>query len=265
MKQLHGAAVQTARKKGDSTLRRVLIIDDDPVSLSLTALLLESEGLHVLQKNSGENACRDPFPPDWTPDLVLADLQMPGLHGAPLADRLAQRWPEAHLIAMSAAPSEPVPGYMGVLQKPLPMEGLLQMLQHLCTADRKPSGRPRRRHSDRDGASEPLALDEDIFCKLRSRMQPAALREFIEVMLADAGRRIEMIRVAADTGDLLTARREAHTIRGAAGMAGALALRDAACAIEEMKVNSLDDLRRRFARLRSEHARVSVILASKLP
>src|SRR5579875_103835 len=253
--------MQSSVKPNPRSLRRVLVVDDDLVSLSLTALLLESEGLDVQQKSSGESACHDPLPEGWRPDLILTDLRMPGLHGAALAQQLRLRWPGATRVAMSAAAPSPVTGYAAILQKPLPMQGLKALLEDICHAEQWPLAQPSL-SANRTGRYDDLpALDEAIFIKLKSSMQTAALREFIEVMLADAGRRIELIREAIRSGNAATAKREAHTLRGAAGMAGALALKEAARTIE-VEVDSLDDLKREFARLEAEHRRVSVILAS---
>lgn len=255
--------MQSAGETSTQTLRRVLVVDDDPVSLSLTALLLEAEGLDVQQKTSGEDACEQLLPPGWRPDLILTDLRMPGLHGSALARQLALRWPNAHRIAMSAAAPAPVAGYAAVLQKPLPMEGLRALLEGLCRTNKLSLSQPEKLQKITGKKNGLPALDESVFSKLKSSMQAAALREFVEVMLADAGQRIEMIRKALHEGDTASAKREAHTIRGAAGMAGALALKEAARTMET-EVDSLDDLKRVFGRLQAEHQRVSVILASKL-
>jgi len=248
------------------TLRRVLVIDDDPVSLSVTALLLEAEGVEVEQRTSGESACQEALPAGWQPDLVLTDLQMPGVHGPELAQQLALRWPGAARIAMSAATPRPVEGYIAVLQKPLPLEGLRATLETLCKAVPGASSIPKEAPGGeiRSGSKRQLpALDESVFLKLKSSMQAAALREFLDAMLADAVKRMELIEKALDSGDLAAAKREAHTLRGAAGMAGAWALKEAARSLE-VEVDSLDDLKHGLARLKSEYQRVSVILASKL-
>jgi CheY-like chemotaxis protein len=246
-----------------ATPRRILVIDDDPVSLSLAVLLLASEGFEVEQRTSGESACHDPLPAGWQPGMVLADLRMPGLHGTALARQLELRWPAVPRIAMSAAPPRPVEGYTAVLQKPLPMQGLRAVLDDLCRVGQSLAETTSSIAIKLHKADGLPALDEDIFIKIKSRMPTPALQEFVEVMLTDAGKRIELMQKALETGDVAKAKREAHTVRGAAGMAGALALKEAARKIE-VEVDSLDDLKRGLAQLEAEHQRVSVILASKL-
>ncbi|MGH7898922.1 MAG: HD-GYP domain-containing protein [Candidatus Binatia bacterium] len=65
---------------------RVLVVDDNPVSVELVADSLESEGYAVERALSGEEALgkvdRHPF------DLVLLDVMMPGLSGYEVCSRL---------------------------------------------------------------------------------------------------------------------------------------------------------------------------------
>lgn len=244
-------------------LHRVLVIDDDPVSLSLTALLLEAEEMQVKQCCSGEEACGGALLDGWMPDLVLADLRMPGLSGSALAEEMTRCWPGACLVAISAAAPEPVDGYAAVLQKPLPMDGLRTLLEAIHRKRSDGGVEPPKIQSGNHDADQWPALDEELFEKLKQRMHSAALQEFLNVMLADAGSRIEKIRVSLDAGDTAAAKLEAHTLRGSAGMVGAVALKTIAQKIET-NVDSLDDLKRDFARLEVEHERLSVILASKL-
>ena len=245
--------------KQNPPLARVLVIDDDPVSLALTTLLLEAEGLNVRQRTCGEDACGGQDFDGWAPDLVLADLRMPGLHGSELAEKLAQRWPQAHRIAMSAATPLPVAGYAAVLEKPLPMDGLRAMLEQACRADLEPT----QIQNGAKKTAEMPALDGQVFAKLEKSMTAAALRQLLEVLLADTGQRIQTIERALDAGDTATVKREAHTLRGSAGMSGAMALNGVARNLET-SVDSVEDQRRHFVRLVTEYERLSVILASKL-
>lgn len=66
----------------------ILIIDDEPVNLSVLSTLLRSE-YRVRAANSGENALRaaTSLP---TPDLILLDVMMPGMDGYEVLARLRE-------------------------------------------------------------------------------------------------------------------------------------------------------------------------------
>ncbi|RZS57249.1 putative bifunctional diguanylate cyclase/phosphodiesterase [Sphaerotilus mobilis] len=58
---------------------RILLVDDDEVSLMLTAAALRERGFAVTEANHGDRALR--LLGDWTPDLIVLDALMPGRDG----------------------------------------------------------------------------------------------------------------------------------------------------------------------------------------
>ncbi len=58
---------------------RVLVVEDNPVSLELVTELLEEEGCQVLAAASAEVGLRLALAE--RPDLVLMDMQLPGISG----------------------------------------------------------------------------------------------------------------------------------------------------------------------------------------
>lgn len=58
---------------------RILVVDDDPPSVKMTAFLLREEGYEVLAANNGRDALL--LLEREKPDLVLLDVMMPGLDG----------------------------------------------------------------------------------------------------------------------------------------------------------------------------------------
>ncbi len=64
----------------------ILIVDDTPVNLKLTRLLLVNEGYQVLTAASAEEALE--LLKDYHPHLVLADIQLPGIDGLEFTRRL---------------------------------------------------------------------------------------------------------------------------------------------------------------------------------
>ncbi|MBX3020786.1 MAG: diguanylate cyclase [Bdellovibrionales bacterium] len=63
----------------DNKKRKILVVDDDETSRSLVSKALEYEGYQVRQAESGLVALK--VIEDWTPHLILLDVNMPGLNG----------------------------------------------------------------------------------------------------------------------------------------------------------------------------------------
>src|ERR1700746_2565035 len=107
---------------------RVLVVDDEPeVGAALRDLLLE---IGYLVKNAarGDEALRlvDVF----QPDVVLLDLQMPGMPGTEVLAQLRQRHPRLPIIIVTAntdaavALSTLAQGAFDYVLKPFTLEGL---------------------------------------------------------------------------------------------------------------------------------------------
>lgn len=58
---------------------RVLLVDDDPVNLLLTAAALRDRGFSVSEAEGGLAALRQLA--DWLPDVIVLDAMMPGIDG----------------------------------------------------------------------------------------------------------------------------------------------------------------------------------------
>jgi CheY-like chemotaxis protein/HPt (histidine-containing phosphotransfer) domain-containing protein len=117
--------------KPQSNSVRVLVVDDDAMSRELLSVLLEVEGYAVESAESGEAALGRLGGGESPPDLVLADVQLPGIAGAELADELRRACgPETLLLAMSGSqpPEEAIAGFDGFLLKPFTMRAVADAL-----------------------------------------------------------------------------------------------------------------------------------------
>ena len=80
----------------------VLVVDDNPINLKLVADLLTFEAYRVLKAVDGEEAARkvreDP------PDLILLDVDLPGIDGLTLTKRLKgdPRTADIIIVALTA-------------------------------------------------------------------------------------------------------------------------------------------------------------------
>jgi two-component system, cell cycle response regulator CpdR len=82
------------------TPRVVLVVDDEPLILSLTSAMLEDLGCEVLSADSGADALAQ-LALDPRVGLLLTDIQMPGMSGYELAAEVRQHWPELPIAVMS--------------------------------------------------------------------------------------------------------------------------------------------------------------------
>jgi CheY-like chemotaxis protein len=82
----------------------VLVVDDDPDIQELVAIALEEEGYEVLRSVDGASL---PIAVREQPQLVLLDLNMPGMDGTTVSRRLRQEPATQHIpiVVMSAAGS----------------------------------------------------------------------------------------------------------------------------------------------------------------
>src|SRR5215831_2605759 len=64
----------------------ILIVDDTPVNLKLTRILLQHEGYQVRTAATAEEALR--VLESFHPRLVLADIQLPGMDGLEMTRRI---------------------------------------------------------------------------------------------------------------------------------------------------------------------------------
>lgn len=60
-------------------MSKVLIIEDNPANMALATFLLESVGHHVLPATDAETGLT--LARDEQPDLILMDIQLPGMDG----------------------------------------------------------------------------------------------------------------------------------------------------------------------------------------
>jgi two-component system, cell cycle response regulator DivK len=112
------------------TARRVLVVEDNPLNLKLIRDVLQISGYDVVEAQSGEEGLR--VAQQNAPDLVLMDLQLPGIDGTETLRRLRQGilGPDVPVVAVTAlAMAEDKEaaaraGFDGYLEKPISVRAL---------------------------------------------------------------------------------------------------------------------------------------------
>ena len=236
----------------------ILLIDDDELSRELLTLLLSAEGYDVEAMDSGDAALRHlQQTPRKPPQVILSDLQMPGITGPELAQKLraacaSQRAPRPLLLAISGSRPDDATrnSFDGFLLKPFTMQDLATAL----TTQTQHSGSTVPTESPSPLPS--VSLNEDTYRKLTDSIPGEQLNQLYALCLSDIEARTARMRTAATSGDDACYRREAHAIKGGAGMVGATEIHRLATDMEQQgldtanHVASLDEMLLSCERLR---------------
>jgi CheY-like chemotaxis protein/HPt (histidine-containing phosphotransfer) domain-containing protein len=147
---------------------RILVADDNPLSLRFLADALADAGIEVAEADDGPAAVR--LANESAFDLLLLDARMPGLDGAAALARIrAGGGPSRHAIALATTADDSAGtaaalrgnGFAEVLPKPLRIDALrAAVASHLRTAAFAAHERPARAARVEDRADQDRA-DED--------------------------------------------------------------------------------------------------------
>jgi len=85
--------------------RRALVADDDPLTRELIAAMLEDLGCETVIARSATDALGQ-LARDQSIDMLLADVNMPGLSGQELAERARDFRPELRVLLVSGLESD---------------------------------------------------------------------------------------------------------------------------------------------------------------
>jgi two-component system, NarL family, invasion response regulator UvrY len=97
------------KSKGFIKMISILIVDDhNVVRFALRHILSGSKDIIVVgEAQTGEEAIQ--LVKDLKPDIVLMDIQMPGIGGLEATHRLLQMYPDIKIIALTAHEEDPFP------------------------------------------------------------------------------------------------------------------------------------------------------------
>jgi two-component system cell cycle sensor histidine kinase/response regulator CckA len=124
-------------------METILVVDDAEEVLNVVIRILEAAEFNVLHANSGPKALALAATYDGKIDLLLSDVQMPGMSGPDLGAALLQSRSDIHVMLMSACTG----GNLLVLnygwafiEKPFVPVKLIEMIAHVLHTPNKSQG-----------------------------------------------------------------------------------------------------------------------------
>lgn len=96
-------------------MARILLVDDDTTTLNMVGRALVSDGHQVIVCHEGQDALDRVSAAPAAFDLLVSDLQMPGLDGVALAARAVAAAPRLRIVLMS--------GFSGGIDRAHAIEG----------------------------------------------------------------------------------------------------------------------------------------------
>ncbi|MCL2832732.1 MAG: response regulator [Treponema sp.] len=237
--QIQQKSPQPGGPRNDSL---ILIVEDHPVNQKLFAMIVEklgyrtvlsADGLDALEKAQANN-----------PDMIFMDIQMPRMNGYEATAELRKRNFNKPIIAITASvlgdEEEKFKkcGVDDILLKPFRQSEIKQMIQKWLPE--KPGPQPVTQIIP--AVRETTPTDNEIFCIKdlqesfmdNDEFASSLLRRFMDRTISQ----IDDLAAIMENKDWATARREAHTIKGAALTMGGRELGKAAAKLEQACLNS---------------------------
>lgn len=205
----------------------LLLVDDDAVSLKMTAAVLRSEGYRVHLYSTGEQALMALN--TMSPDMILVDLQLPGMDGLELTRRVRaqQRMKEMLVVALTGSDSADTEaqayeaGCDGFITKSIDKRTLARRLRAFFEGQDQPAAPMPVPHPS-TAAAEPATQDIEIEGMRRS-------------FLAEGTRTLRrMIDTVGNELDPSASARVFHQWIGSAGVLGYMEIAQRARAAETM-------------------------------
>ncbi len=216
---------------------KVLVAEDNPVNQKVAVAMLQRLGHSYTLVADGFGALRALENEDF--DLILMDVQMPRLDGieAAKAIRLNPRYNNLPIVALTAYAMEGdrsrimETGMDDYLPKPVKLASLQNIIEKWRDG----------RIIDLAGEEfEEMSPDDEITAILNVELaleqiggDRDLLKEVYEIYLADVPRKFDELREAIDAGDLETAMRAAHSLKGASASIAAETVRAISQEIEQ--------------------------------
>ncbi|TVY02215.1 response regulator [Cohnella terricola] len=217
---------------------RIWVVDDQIVNRLVVNQLLSAYGFEAEMMESGSEAVARAMSEPVAPDLILMDLHMPDMDGIEATAFIRERYTADQLpiIALTADVTEDMhtrckeAGMNDIITKPIDPEVLFAVLRkHLPSLPPARaidiSGHMHEQWPEFAGLDIPLALQR---LGGKSKVYLQLLDKFLQQHSQTRSRLVRFL----DEGNREAATRLVHSLGGAAGHLGAIAIQEAAAALE---------------------------------
>jgi two-component system, cell cycle response regulator DivK len=120
---------------------QVLVVEDNERNMKLFCDVLQASGYRTLEATTGERAVE--LVSEHRPDLVLMDIQLPGIDGVEALDQLRadDRFSSVPVLALTAQAMEGdrerflAAGFDGYVSKPVDIANFVATVKRYCEGD----------------------------------------------------------------------------------------------------------------------------------
>ncbi|HEY3730057.1 MAG TPA: response regulator [Steroidobacteraceae bacterium] len=257
------AAVLQAEKKR-SSVRRVLLVEDNPVNQEVAQAMLQELGVEAISAWSGEEALEKMFVESF--EVVLMDCQMPKLDGYAATMRYRD-WEKEHrrartpIVALTAnalsgdAEKCFAAGMDRYLSKPFSSDQLYQVLES-CVTDAAPPEIAAESSTPKQYA----VLDRQALGRIRALHRPGGpnlLAKVLGLYSSSSVTLTEALRTGLSGNDAESIRQAAHALKSSSANVGAMAFADLCKEVEVAAAKGeIDQARVLIDGLLAEHKKV---------
>ena len=258
MRQNAIAAARSSHQR--SRVRRVLLVEDNPVNQEVAQAMLQDLGVEAVSAWSGEEALEKLAAERF--EVVLMDCQMPKLDGYATTSRFRD-WEKEHqqprtpIVALTAnaltgdAEKCFAAGMDRYLSKPFSSDQLYQVLES-CVADQVAA--------DSEVKVENAVLDRQALGRIRALHRPGGpnlLAKVLGLYSSSSLALTDAMRTAAQSNDAESIRQAAHALKSSSANVGAMAFADLCKDVEVAAAHGrLDQARVLVDGLLAEHKKV---------
>ncbi len=251
-----------------SRVRRVLLVEDNPVNQEVALAMLQEIGVEAAAAWSGEEALEKLIAERY--DVVLMDCQMPKLDGYATTSRFRD-WEKEHqrtrtpIVALTAnalagdAEKCFAAGMDRYLSKPFSSDQLFQVLES-CVADGEPAASATSAASAPAARLQDAVLDRQALGRIRALHRPGGpnlLAKVLGLYSSSSQALTDAMRAAATSNDAESIRQAAHALKSSSANVGAMAFADLCKEVElAAAAGKLDHARVLVDGLLAEHRKV---------